>query len=124
MLKTITCAVAAAAAFGVGTVDASASLRSGIRGIVIKGPTSPVCRRGESCTAPAAGIVLVVALQGVTIATVTTSGSGAYRVALRPGTYVVRSRRSSMFGSMQARTVRVLPGRFAVASFEIDTGIR
>ena len=76
MLKAVACALAAAAAFGVGSADASAALRSGIRGSVIKGPTSPVCREGEPCTAPAAGIVLVVARQGVTVATVTTSEAG------------------------------------------------
>ena len=52
------------------------------------------------------------------------SRAGTYRVVLRPGTYVVRSPRKLVFGRLAPRTVRVVAGRFTVANFEIDTGIR
>jgi hypothetical protein len=103
---------------------ASAARRSGIRGTVIKSPTSPVCREGVPCSAPAGGIVLVALRAGVRVATTTTSDAGTYRFVLGPGTYLLRSLRSSMFGSPAPRTVRVRRGRFTVVNFEIDTGIR
>lgn len=92
-------------------------------GTVIKSPTKPVCEEGDPCSAPAAGVTLAFLRGGVRVATATTSKAGTYRVVLRPGTYVVRSLRKG-FGSPQPRTVRVLPGHFTVANFELDTGIR
>ena len=123
MRRTIASAVAFTALLA-GAPGTSAAAPSGIRGGVIKSPTTPVCQEGVSCNAPAAGIVLIVRRSGRRVATVTTSDAGTYRVVLRPGTYVVHSLRRSMFGSLLPRTVRVLPGRSTVASFEIDTGVR
>ena len=107
------------AASGTSTVE-----KNGIRGTVIKSPTSPVCVEGSPCSAPAVGIVLIALRKGVRVARTTTSEAGTYRFVLRPGTYVVRSSRTSMFGTIAPRTVRVVAGRFAVANFEIDTGVR
>jgi hypothetical protein len=114
----------AAVALLVGSLAASAATPSGIRGTVVRSPTKPVCEEDVPCSAPAAGVVLVFHRGGVRVATATTSKAGTYRVVLRPGTYVVRPVRKLPFGSLQPRTVRVLAGRFAVADFELDTGIR
>jgi hypothetical protein len=116
--------VVASIAVAVGSLGASAAAPSGIRGIVIKSPTRPVCEEDMPCSAPAAGVTLAFLRGGVRVATATTSKAGTYRVMLPPGTYVVRSFRKLMFGSPQPRTVRVVRGLFAVANFEIDTGIR
>jgi hypothetical protein len=113
-----------AGALAVGATVAAAAVPSGIRGIVIKSPTRPVCEEDMPCSAPAAGVTLAFLRGGVRVATATTSKAGTYRVVLPPGTYVVRTLRKLMFGSPQPRTVRVLPGHFAAANFEIDTGIR
>jgi len=107
-----------------GSLAAAAATPSGIRGTLIKSPTSPVCREGVPCSAPAAGFVLVFVRAGVRVATATTSKAGTYRVVLRPGAYVVRSPRTPALGSLTPRAVRVRAGRFTVANFEIDTGIR
>lgn len=77
-----------------------------------------------SCNAPAAGVELVVLHGGVRVASVTTTKAGTYRVVLPPGAYVVRTLRKLAFGGSLPRAVRVLPGRFALANLEIDTGIR
>lgn len=116
--------VVASLALLAGSLGASAATQSGIRGKVIKSPTKPVCEEGVPCSAPAAGVTLVFMRGGVRVATTTTSKAGTYRVVLRPGTYVVRTLRKPPFGSPQPRTVRVQAGRFAVANFELDTGIR
>ena len=84
----------------------------------------PVCQEGLPCSAPAAGVAIAFFRGGHRIASTTTSRAGTYRVVLRPGTYVVRSSRKLIFGTLTPRTVRVVAGRFTVANFDIDTGIR
>jgi len=103
---------------------AGATAPSGIKGTVMKSPTRPVCEEGMSCSAPAVGVELVVLRGGVRVAGARTTQAGTYRILLPAGTYVVRTLRKAPFGSPPGRTVRVRPGRFVVASFEIDTGIR
>jgi hypothetical protein len=114
--------VAASSMVTVGS-GASAPLRSGITGTVIRSPTKPVCEEGVPCSAPAAGVTLVFRRAGVRVAATTTSKAGTYRVLLRPGTYAAQTLRKPPFGS-QPHTVRVLKGRFAVVNFQLDTGIR
>jgi hypothetical protein len=107
-----------------GSMGALAAAPSGIRGTVIKSPTKPVCEEDVPCSAPAAGVVLVLVRNGVEAARARTQPNGSFRVVLSPGTYVVRTLRKFPIGGMHPRTVRVLAGRFTVANFEIDTGIR
>ena len=90
----------------------------------MKSPTKPVCEEDVPCSAPAAGVVLVFVRSGVEAARTRTLPNGSFRVVLAPGAYVVRSLRKFPIGGMQPRTVRVLVGRFTVANFELDTGIR
>ena len=91
---------------------------------MVKGPTTPVCREGVPCSAPAAGVTLVFVRGGVRVASATTSKAGTFRVVLSPGPDPVRLLSKQAFGAPPPRTVRVLPSRFAVANFDIDTGIR
>jgi hypothetical protein len=108
----------------VASLDASAAGPAGIRGTVVKSPITPVCRQEIPCSAPAPGVLVLFLRGGVGVASATTSASGRYRVVLAPGVYVVRAIRRPVIGSSKPRTVRVLPGRFVVANFAIDTGIR
>ena len=96
------------------------TLRSGLYGTVMRGPTSPVCAAETPCTAPADGAVLVFSRGCSTIARVTVAADGSYRLHLRAGTYAVRS------GSkrLEPTTARVVFGRMARLDFSIDTGIR
>ena len=94
---------------------------SGLRGVVTKGPTTPVCRAETPCSAPAPHVALVFVRGGIT-RRVTTGNDGRYRVTLIPGTYQVRIP-GARFGSMP-RTAVVPAGRIAVEDFSIDTGIR
>ena len=112
-----------------GSAGASAATKppyaSGLRGVVMRGPTKPVCLENESCDAPAANIDLQFRRGGVLVARVKTGVDGGYRVRLRPGVYTVRA------GDVQpiARRftpaeVRVPRGRVARVDFHIDTGIQ
>jgi hypothetical protein len=98
---------------------------SGLQGIVRKGPTTPVCRVGVPCTAPAVGVKLVFSRGGAVAGTVTTGSGGRYRIALRPGTYTVRTATKATIGrGLEPRTATVPKGRYARVDLMIDTGIR
>lgn len=102
---------------------ASGAGRSGLRGAVFRGPTTPVCRAGTPCTAPAAHVVVVFRRNGHAIRA-RTDARGRYRVLLAPGTWQIAlaSRRSGL--SIAPRQVRVVAGRFRTVRLSIDTGIR
>lgn len=98
---------------------------SGLRGLVTKGPTTPVCRAEERCDARAANAKLLFFRKDVQVASVRTSATGTYRIAIGPGRYAVRVAFRGGFGRrLQPSSVRVLPGRFLQVNFSIDTGIR
>lgn len=96
---------------------------SGLRGVVVRGPTKPVCSETEPCEAPAAGVVLQFARSGSVVAQVRTNAAGAYRVALRPGRYAVTTPRRVGAG-LTPRWVRVPVARVARIDFHLDTGIQ
>ena len=102
-----------------------ASLASGLRGVVKRGPTMPVCTVGKPCEEPAVGVVLVFKRAGVVKARVTTRRAGAYTVRLRAGLYTVATSPPRRIGSgLTPRIVRVPSGRLARVDFLVDTGIR
>ena len=94
---------------------------SGLRGVVTRGPTQPVCMVGRPCTKPAANVTLTFTRGGVPHRVVSTK-TGIYRIALRPGTYRLTIA-GARFGYMP-HTVVVPAGRLVVRNVSIDTGIR
>jgi hypothetical protein len=103
----------------------AATLLSGLHGIVTRGPTTPVCRVGIPCSAPAAGAVLVFSREGHVVARITVGARGRYTVRLAPGLYAVTVSPTPKIGSgIQPRTVRVPRGLDVRQDFSIDTGIR
>jgi hypothetical protein len=93
---------------------------TGVAGLVMRGPITPVCASEVPCSAPAAGVVVQVLQGATTLARVTTGKDGKYYVALVPGSYVV----SASGRGVQPQVARVQAGRIAEADFMIDTGIR
>jgi hypothetical protein len=97
------------------------TVKSGLYGKVTRGPITPVCVAEQPCSAPVAGAVIVFSRSSTEAARTRTAANGTYRIALTPGTYVVRI--------LQARpvdpaTAGVPRGRFRHIDFSIDTGIR
>jgi hypothetical protein len=91
-----------------------------VHGVVLIGPTTPVCREGIPCSKPAAH-VLIEFTQASKIRMATTDARGRYSVRLEPGTWTV----------LATRGVRTTPSRFVVRhvvsqrrDFALDTGIR
>lgn len=101
-----------------------ATTPSGLRGIVMRGPISPVCRIGVPCDERAAYVVLVFSQSGHVVARTTTGRYGGYRLTLRPGRYAVTTARRTIGSGLTPRSVVVPRGRVARIDFALDTGIR
>jgi hypothetical protein len=94
---------------------------SGLRGMVTKGPITPVCVAGVPCSAPAKNIVLTFT-RGTSRRSVRTDATGRYRLALAAGSWRI-SIAGSRFG-FRPRSAVVPVGRVGVENIAIDTGIR
>jgi hypothetical protein len=93
-----------------------------LHGVVMRGPTKPVCEVGTPCLAPAAHTTLVFTC-GARVTRATTDGAGRYAVRLPRGTCTVAVSPRPRIGS------GIEPRRFTVRAprrldFSIDTGIR
>ena len=102
----------------------AASTPSGLRGVVMRGPTSPVCVEGEACEEPASGVLLRFSRAGAIVAQVKTGPRGRYEARLARGTYIVTTPRARVAGRLTPRVVKVPTGRVARVDFHLDTGIQ
>jgi hypothetical protein len=116
----------AALVFGSMLAGAAAApgVASGLRGVVMRGPTKPVCSDTEPCEEPAAGVVLRFSRANVVVARVKTGNAGGYRVKLRPGRYAVTTPNRRPGAGLTPRVVRVPIGRVGRADFHLDTGLQ
>lgn len=103
--------------------SAAARQDSGLFGVVTRGPVTPVCFAGRPCSAPVPNLTLAFSQYGIEVARATTDRRGAYRVALRGGTYTVRRVQRVGF-LMRPTRVNVPAARWKRQDFDIDTGIR
>jgi hypothetical protein len=93
-----------------------------VHGVVMRGPTKPVCEMATPCSEPAADVKLLFHRPGADV-TAVTDAHGRYVVRLRPGTYAVRITPRPVIGRGIEPTALVVH-RSMVADFSIDTGIR
>jgi hypothetical protein len=100
-----------------------AILAGGLHGIVTKGPTAPVCRAGQPCSA-SVQVTLLFSRAG-RVYRARSSAAGAYRIALPAGYYsVTTSERIGMTRNVRPARVHVRAGHLDRLDFTIDTGIR
>ena len=86
-----------------------------LHGVVMRGPTKPVCEMATPCSEPAVHVTLD--FHGVHgDVRVRTDAHGRYSVRLRPGRYLVRLPKIAPAVVVVRRSMR--------ADFNIDTGIR
>jgi hypothetical protein len=97
---------------------------SGLRGLVLKGPTAPVCRTDDPCEEPARRILLRFTRAGKVVAEVKTTSTGRYSVRLRAGSYGVKAPGYRIGTGLTPRVVQVPRGRIARVDFHLDTGIQ
>jgi len=100
---------------------AGATARSGLRGIVTRGPITPMCIAETPCSAPVAGATLVFQRAGHAAVRTRTGSDGTYKIVLAPGAYSVALASPRRMGPTSAR---VTSGLFRTVDFSIDTGIR
>jgi len=104
---------------------ALAVLAGSLHGIVMRGPTAPVCRVGMPCNEPAVGAMLVFSRAGHAATRVRVGAGGRYTVRLVAGTYTVREQPSPRIGfGVRPSLVRVVGGKSRRVDLFIDTGIR
>src|SRR5688572_1044596 len=103
---------------------------SGIRGVVLLGPT---CVTGESpgahdpvpCVTPYVANLVVLDSESVIVERVTSAADGRFEVDLLPGEYVVQpAPGADTYPIAQSVSVTVLPGAYADVQINYDTGIR
>jgi hypothetical protein len=97
---------------------------SGLRGLVLRGPTAPVCRTDDPCEEPARGILLRFTRAGKVVAEVKTTSTGRYSVRLRAGSYGVNAPGRRIGTGLSPRVVQVPRGRIVRVDFHLDTGIQ
>jgi hypothetical protein len=103
---------------------AGARHASGLRGVVMEGPTKPVCHVDEPCEKPAGGVLLQFKRAGKVVAEAKTTSAGRYSVKLRAGSYAVKAPRRPIGTGLTPWVVRVPRGRIAKVNFHLDTGIQ
>jgi carboxypeptidase family protein len=114
-----------------GSMVACGSLRPGagsraalVTGTVLAGPVSPVSRPGVPATRPVRQAT-VEALRGSDIvAAARTDAAGRYKLALQPGTYVIRAKAGRYLSRKPAETINISSGETRTVDFVFDTGIR
>jgi hypothetical protein len=124
-MRTAALAALAALTLGCGSAgSADSGTATGLRGLVKRGPITPVCRVGVPCDEPARGVKLVFSRSGKVVATATTNQKGWYRIRLRSGRYAVHTNRRGYEQRTSPSAATVPTDRVARRDFHIDTGIR
>jgi hypothetical protein len=99
---------------------------TGLTGVVLRGPITPVCRADVPCDAPFSA-AFTVQRDGRRVAEFRSDASGQFTVFLRPGTYaVVPNSDAGIISPLnQAKPVTVADtAMLTVVRLMFDTGIR
>jgi hypothetical protein len=100
------------------------AVSSGLRGVVMRGPITPICVAEEPCTEPAGNVTLLFSRNGRIVGRAVTDSAGRYRLRLPAGVYAVRRPASVGIGrGIEPDHARVYARRFVRIDFSIDTGI-
>jgi hypothetical protein len=102
------------------------STTTGLTGVVMRGPVTPVCRVDVPCDAPFSA-TFTVEQNGRRVAQFQSDAAGQFTVNLKPGAYmVVPAADAPIIGaSLQRKAVTVADnGMLTVVRLMFDTGIR
>lgn len=126
VIKRLGCVAAAGAVFVISTAGAAPPpADSGVRGLVLIGPTCPVQRPGHSCVRPYKDLISVRREPGgEVIARVHSKADGRFIVLLRVGRYLLQPRNGTPFPRAQSQAITVRRHRFTTVTISFDSGIR
>ena len=116
----------AAAIAACASATPSPSTMTGLTGVVMRGPVTPVCRVDVPCDAPFSA-TFTVEQDGRQVARFQSDAAGQFTVYLKPGAYaVVPAADAPIIGaSLQRKSVTVADnGMLTVVRLMFDTGIR
>ena len=102
---------------------------SGVKGMAVEGPLTPVQQPGVPSTKPLAGAIITIQPDGggTEIARTTADGQGSFQIALAPGTYrlvPLPPQPGIPFPIGSPQTITVTTGVFLIVTVNYDTGIR
>jgi hypothetical protein len=101
------------------------SVDSGIRGLVVVGPTCPVQRPGQNCTRPYRAWITIRRQRSHVLAVHVRSGSdGVFVARLSPGRYLLQPHNGRPYPHARSQTVTVGRHRFTEVTVSFDSGIR
>lgn len=100
-------------------------LDSGIIGRVLIGPTCPVERPGKTCERPYRATITIRRKHTHRLVTrVHSSAQGRFRIALAPGTYLLRPQNRHPYPRSSPQVVTVSGHRYTAVLISYDSGIR
>lgn len=116
----------AVAALGLGAAGASgARPDSGVRGLVLYGPTCPVQRPGRTCERPLQATVLVSrAFSRRIVARAHSGANGRFMVGLPVGSYLLKVSSGTRYPRAQSQMVSVTAHHFTTLTLRVDSGLR
>ncbi len=116
--------LAATLAAGLALAARAPAAPSGLHGVVYRGPTTPVCREGVPCEAPAPGVTLFFGRSGVRKGAIKTRADGSYRILLPAAIYAVTTDQGRFERTPYPHRIKVRLEHVDTLDFRIDTGIR
>jgi hypothetical protein len=125
-LTYVTGCTAAIAALAIGAAaGAQPPPDSGIRGLVLYGPTCPVERPGHTCVRGfTASITIRREPTGTVAARVRSTAGGRFTARLSPGRYLLQPRNGKPYPRAQSQTISVRRHHFTAVTIRFDSGIR
>jgi hypothetical protein len=116
---------AAIAALGVGAAAGAQRPDSGIRGLVLYGPTCPVQRPGQTCVrAFSASITIRREPAGTVVARPRSAADGRFTARLSAGRYLLQPHNGKPYPRAQPQMILVRRHHFAAVTIRFDSGIR
>ena len=97
---------------------------TGIEGQVSIGPVRPVERKGVPNRKPYQAKITVLDLAGREVAVVNSDTEGKFRVAVPPGTYILRPESLGKYPRSSEQRVEVHPNSVSHVDIGYDSGIR
>lgn len=102
------------------------NVKTGLQGVVVRGPIQPVCTENEPCNDEPFAASFTVEHAGKIVSSFNSDEEGKFLVYLKPGLYTIIPGDDAPIISpaSQPKEVEVLAGELTTVTLSFDTGIR